>query len=100
MPDLQCYVQPGGNMLECLLSDLIASLGGEAFFAVLVSAIILVTMYVAGDGSFEAPAVAMILIGAAAIPMLPAQFASIGMTIIVLGVASALLGAARRRGIV
>jgi hypothetical protein len=86
----------GGGMLDAALGDLVASLGGEALFAVLLVGLLNLAYWLAGGRDLAVPAVFSILTGFIAFPMLPGQYIGLARAIIVLGGASMLLELARR----
>jgi hypothetical protein len=95
--DLSCYTQgTGGNLLTCVLDDLTLAAGGEAVFGLLVGSVVIVALYIAGNGDSATPTVATILLGSIAVPILPPQFEGAAYAILVLGIAFGMFAAAGR----
>lgn len=93
--DLSCYTKgTQGDLLQCTLDDLTSAAGGEAVFGLFVGSIVIISLYIAGDGDPAVPTVATILLGAFAVPILPPAFRAAGYAILVLGVAFAMYHAA------
>jgi len=90
-PQLSCYTD--GDMLSCALEDLVASVGGEPQFGLLVGGVLILSLWIAGDGDLATPAVVTTLIGGLLFPILSPTFATIAQTIAFLGLVAALLSA-------
>ena len=85
-----------GSMLDWAISNIYASLGGEALGGVFIGGAILISLYLAGSRSFATPAVVLILFGGILVPMLPGGMAQVATTIMLLGMVAAILAVAER----
>jgi hypothetical protein len=57
---------------------------------------LLVSLYIAGDGTVVVPAVATILFGSILVPLLPGQFRFLSYTVVVIGITVAAFYAYQR----
>jgi hypothetical protein len=89
--DLGCYTEPAANLLTCALDDLVGAVGGEPQFGTLVGGTLLLSFFLAGDGDLFPPATLVAVLGGLLFPLLPPQFETIAITIVVLGLTGALL---------
>lgn len=95
MSELSCYT--GGNdLLNCALSDLALSVGGDGVFGVLVAGTVLLVFYIASDGGLATPSVLTALLGGIMLSALPPQHSTIAMTIVLIGLTAALLSGAKK----
>jgi len=93
--DLNCYVSQG-DRLACAFQDFASATSGEAMFGLLLGGALLLSFYVASDGSIAVPAVILTLSGAFLIPILPGQLAGIAGTVIIMGLAGGIFAGLRR----
>jgi hypothetical protein len=92
---LDCYVSQG-DRLACAFTDFAAATSGEAMFGLLLGGALLLSFYVASDGSVAVPAVMLTLTGAFLVPILPGQVAGIAGTVIIIGLAAGVFAGLRR----
>jgi hypothetical protein len=92
-PDISCY-SAGGDLLTCVLGDIVASLG-EPLFGLLIGGTALASIYAAGGRDIATPAVLVILFGGIMIPVLPGQYQTLAGSIMLVGFAAGLFGVAR-----
>jgi hypothetical protein len=81
--------------LQCALGDLAVQVGGEAAFGLLVGGGVIMSLYIV-DRSMATASVILILAGGFLIPTLPASYASMAGTLVVLGVAAGVFAIAKR----
>jgi hypothetical protein len=81
--------------LQCALNDLTAQVGGEAAFGLLIGGIVIMSLYLV-DRSMATASVILILAGGFLIPTLPAGYAGMAGTLVVLGVAAGLFSVGKR----
>jgi hypothetical protein len=81
--------------LQCALGDLTAQVGGEAAFGLLLGGTTLLALYLV-DQSLATPSVILILAGGFLIPVLPADYAAMAGTLVVIGVAAGVFAIAKR----
>jgi hypothetical protein len=86
----------GGDLLSAVLADLTAATGGEALFGVLVGGLIVTSFYVGGDRDLATPTVLTIILGSVLIPMLPASYQQLGISLIIVGIAAGIMALANR----
>lgn len=86
---LDCYTGAGSgpDMLGCVAADLFAAVGGQAVFGLLIGGALIAALYFAGGGHPAAPTVGTVLLGSALVPVLPAAYAKLAYSILVLGLA-------------
>jgi len=87
-----CYTNNRWNLLsECVLPQLVAAVGGEQTFGLLIGLPMLVGFWLAGDGDLATPATAVVLVGGVLFPILPASYQGIARTVAFLGLAAVAL---------
>lgn len=96
----ECYTN-GSNPQEadlygCMVGDIGAAFGGPEVFGLFAGAAVLLALYIAADFDPAAPTVGTILIGGMLIPALPAQYSTIGLTMMMLGAVIGIFVAAQR----
>jgi hypothetical protein len=77
----------GSGAWEEAIFGPVVALIGEGVFGVLVGAVLIISMWLAGDRGLAAPAVTTILLGALMFPILPANFVGIGWAVVFVGLA-------------
>jgi len=68
----------------------------EPTIGLLLAGVLLVSLYVAGDGTVAVPSVVTILLGSSLIPLLPAQYVTLAYTVVVVGITVAVFAAYQR----
>lgn len=92
LQSLGCYSNNPFNMLgECALPQLVAAVGGEQMFGVLIGLPLLAGLWLAGDGDLTTPATVTVLVGGVLFPLLPGTYLGIARTVAFLGLAAAVL---------
>ena len=91
--DLGCFVDETTTMTDCLVDGVFGAGPAPSLMGLLMSGVLLTTLYIAGDGSIIVPSVITILLGSAMIPILPAQFVTLAYTVVVIGITAAIFGA-------
>jgi hypothetical protein len=81
---------------QCVFPTLVAGVGGEAVFGVLIGGVLATALTVAGDGDLATPAVVTLLAGAVLVPLLPGQFVSLARAVVVVGIVAAILAVGQR----
>lgn len=84
-----CYVSNNPDWLGCAFDGFTSAFGGQATFGLIVAGAVIFVMYRA-SGEMTLPTVTTILLGGFAIPMLPAQYRAMALSITVVGIAAAL----------
>jgi len=92
---LNCYTG-GGNGLHCMFNQLSAATSGSTLFGILVGGAVLVAYWIAGDGDITVPTVFLIIFGALLAGSLPAQYRSMALALVVVGVMAALYAILKR----
>jgi len=92
---LDCYTSQG-DRLACAFQDFAGATSGEAMFGLLFGGALLLSFYVASDGSIAVPAVILTLTGAFLVPILPGNVAGIAGTIIIMGLVAGIFAAFQR----
>lgn len=84
-----------GGVLEAILDYITAPFGGE-IFALLVGGTVLAILWYGGEGDLATPTVVLFLAGGFLLSALPPQFADLGQSLMLIGLAGGLLAVARR----
>jgi len=92
---LKCYTG-GGNALHCVFGQFATATGGSALFGLLIGGTVLTGFWIAGDGDLAVPTVFLILFGALLSSSLPAQYRSMALGLVVVGVMAALYAVLKR----
>ena len=83
---LGCYAQgTQGDMTQCVVDGVFSAGPAPGLMGLLISGVLLTSLYVAGDGDLAVPAVVTILFGSILVPALPPQFRTFAYTIVVIG---------------
>lgn len=90
-PALGCYSTPGNNLMTCVLDDVVAALGGEASFGLIVGGAVLFSLWWANDGRLGTPAVVVLVTGGILLPLLPAQYATIAQAFAFIGLVASIV---------
>jgi hypothetical protein len=94
---VRCFAQgTEGDLLGCVLDGLFAAGPSPALMGLLLSGVLVTSLYVAGDGTVAVPAVVTILLGSVLVPLLPPQYVSLAYTVVVIGVTAAAFAAYSR----
>jgi hypothetical protein len=86
----------GNDMLQAALDDLVFAAGGEAIFGLLVSGVLILSLWIAGDGDLATPSVTTVLVGAVMFPLLPGTYLTIARVITFVGLTAAVLAAVEK----
>lgn len=86
--DLGCFVDPDEPMTECLVDGVFSAGPSPTLIGLVMSATVLTSFYIAGNGSIVTPAVILILLGPVLVALLPAQFVTLAYTLTAVGVAA------------
>jgi hypothetical protein len=86
----------GNDMLQAALDDLVFAAGGEAIFGLLVGGVLILALWIAGDGDLATPSVTTVLVGALMFPLLPGTYLTIARVITFLGLTAAILAAVEK----
>ena len=85
-----CFAQgTEGDLGQCVVDGVFGAEPAPSLMGLLMGGTVLTSLYIAGDGSVVVPSVVTILIGAAMIPTLPAQYVGMAYTVTAIGVAVA-----------
>ena len=87
--DLGCFVDEGVAMTDCVTDGIFSAGPAPSLVGLMLAGTLLTSLYLAGNGTIIMPAVITILLGGAMVPLLPAQFVSLGWTVLVVGTAAA-----------
>lgn len=83
---LSCFGEgKEGDLTECVVEGMFEAGPAPEVMGLLMGGVLISTMYIAGKGTVVVPAVVTILLGAALVPLLPAQYVTFAYTIAVLG---------------
>lgn len=75
----------------------VTGLIGEGMFGLMLSGVLLLAFYIAGNRGLAGPSVLLILISGMAIPILPGSYAGIAWTMAFVGVAAGIVSIGSRR---
>lgn len=93
---LDCYVAgTEGDLMTCVADDLALAVGGQGVLGLLIGGVVILALYIAGNGHPGPPVIVTVLLGAVLVPVLPAQFTATAYAIVVLGIAFGVMAAAR-----
>lgn len=82
-----CFAQgTEGNLAGCVLDGLFAAGPSPALMGLLLTGVLLTSLYIAGDGTVVVPAVVTILLGSILVPLLPPQYVTLAYTVVVVGI--------------
>jgi hypothetical protein len=94
---LGCIAQgTEGDMTQCVVDGVFSAGPAPGLMGLLMSGVLLTSLYVAGDGDLAVPAVVTILFGSILVPTLPPQFRTFAYSIVVLGITVAAFAAYTR----
>jgi len=94
---LGCYGQGvEGDLTQCVTEGLFGAGPSPAVVGLLLASVLLVSLYLAGDGTVVVPATTTILFGSALIPLLPPQYVTLAYTVVVVGLTVAAFAAYQR----
>jgi hypothetical protein len=94
---LGCFGQgTEGDLTTCVTDGLFGAGPSPAVIGLLLAGVLLVSLYVAGDGTVAVPSVVTILLGSSLIPLLPAQYVTLAYTVVVVGITVAVFAAYQR----
>jgi len=94
---VRCFAQgTEGDLLGCVLDGLFAAGPSPALMGLLLSGVLVTSLYIAGDGTVAVPAVVTILLGSILVPLLPPQYVSLAYTVVVIGITAAAFAAYSR----
>jgi len=93
---LDDYTNPGADLLAEVLADLVAGAGSEAIFGVLVGGVLILSLWLAGDGDLATPSVMTVLVGGVLFPVLPGTYLGIARAVTFLGLVGAILAAVEK----
>jgi len=92
-----CFAQgTEGDLTACVIDGLFAAGPSPALMGLLLSGILVTSLYIAGDGTVAVPAVVTILLGSVLVPLLPPQYVSLAYTVVVIGITVAAFSAYSR----
>jgi hypothetical protein len=92
-----CFAQgTEGDLTTCVIDGLFAAGPSPALMGLLLSGVLVTSLYIAGDGTVAVPAVVTILLGSVLVPLLPPQYVSLAYTVVVIGITVAAFSAYSR----
>ncbi|RYJ07762.1 hypothetical protein ELS19_19800 [Halogeometricum borinquense] len=83
-----------GNWMSCIFQPIVGQIS-TGLFALLVVGTVLGAFYLA-SGSIAAPSTALILISGFAVPLLPGAYRGVAYTVMLLGLAGAILSISKK----
>ena len=94
---LSCFAKgTEGDLTQCVLDGMFGAGPSPALVGLLVSGTLIVSLYIAGDGTVAVPSVVTILFGSVLIPLLPPQYVTLAYTVTVIGITVAVFAAYQR----
>lgn len=94
---LSCFAEgTEGDLAQCVIEGTFASGPSEVLIGLLIAGVLLVSLYIAGDGTVVVPSVVTILVGSALVPLLPPQYVMTAYAVVFFGVAIAAYAAYQR----
>lgn len=85
-----------GDMTQCVVDGVFSAGPSPGLVGLLLGGVLLTSLYVAGDGAIEVPAVVAILFGSLLVAMLPPQFEVYAYTVVAIGITAAAFAAYTR----
>jgi len=85
-----------GDLGQTVIDSAFAAGPSPAVIGLLLAGVLLVSLYIAGDGTVVVPAVVTILFGSTLVPLLPAQYVTLAYTVVVIGITVAGFAAYQR----
>jgi hypothetical protein len=87
-----CYTSNPWNLLgECVLPQVVAAVGSEQMFGLLLGGSLIAGLWLAGDGDLATPAAVTVLVGGVLFPILPGGYLGIARTVAFLGLVAVIL---------
>lgn len=93
-PGLPCFWDTK-DWLTCTL-DLLTYQIGEPIFALLIGGFVMASFWLAGGRNMAVPSVIIIGAGGFLIPTLPGQYTAVGTSLVVIGIAAAVMSVGKR----
>jgi hypothetical protein len=94
---LGCFAEgASGNASQCVVDATFGAGPSPALVGLLLAGTLLVSLYIAGDGTVVVPSVVTILFGSSLLALLPAQYRTLAYTVVVVGVTVASFAAYQR----
>lgn len=94
---LGCYAQgTEGDLVQCTLDGVMGAGPSPALVGLVMSGVVMTSLYIAGNGTVIVPAVVTILLGSVLVPLLPAQYVPLAYTVVVIGITAAAFSAYTR----
>jgi hypothetical protein len=91
---LACFANgTEGTATRCVIDGTFGAGPSPALIGLLIAGTLLVSLYIAGDGSVVVPAVVTILLGGALVSLLPPQFVTLAWSVMVIGTTVAIFAA-------
>lgn len=85
-----CFAEGAeGDLMQCVVEGTFAAGPSPALVGLLLSGVLLTSLYVAGDGTVAVPAVVTIVFGGLMVPLLPAQFVTLAYSVATVGIMAA-----------
>jgi len=96
MTQLGCYTGTETNALDCAVQGLFSATLGQGVFALIVAAILVISMYVATNGGIAVPATLLTLMGSFLLVAIPPQYQTTAQVLIFVGMAAGVLALANK----
>jgi len=91
---VECFTDgQQGEITQCVVDATFAAGPAPSLVGLLLGGSVITSLYIAGNGDVTVPAVVTILLGAAMVPLLPAQFTTLAYTVVVIGITAAAFAA-------
>lgn len=91
LPGFGCFLKSGNNHLLCILDIMTAASGGQGLFGFYVGVLTFAVFYLAAGGDIRPPSTILVLMSGALFPLLPTQYARIGLGLGVVGLGAAIM---------
>lgn len=92
-----CFAQgTEGDLTTCVVDGMFGAGPSPVVIGLLLAGVLLVSLYIAGDGTVVVPSVVTILLGSSLVALLPAQYVTLAYTVVVVGIVVAVFAAYQR----
>jgi len=86
--ELGCFIDESSRMTGCVVDGVFSAGPAPSLMGLLMSGVLLTSLYIAGDGDLVVPSVVTMLLGSAFVPLLPPQYVTFTYSFLAIGVAS------------
>jgi hypothetical protein len=84
------------DLFGCAMDTIVGAFGGPGVFGLLVGGVLILALFLAGNGNITTPAVVLVLIGGVTFPLLTGSYGAIARSFTFLALAAAVFAVLRR----